>query len=191
MPLTDGSARGHNLIWIKQGRNRNPVNKNRFPFPTVPHRLELASADEAPDDPQARQERALASMRLLEKEHLYLDLADTFRALADGSRAKILHSLLHQELCTEDLADIVGISQPAVSQHLRLLRTRQVVKGRRVGRRVFYSLDDAHIRDLLSLTLSHLRHQQSTGVAAGGHAPGKDGTLRGRPTGPEGGVRPR
>lgn len=172
-------------------RNRHPVDRHRPPSHAAPHRLGLAPVEKTPDDPQARRERAQAGQRLLEKEHLYLDLADTFRALADGSRAKILHFLLHQELCTEDLANIVGISQPAVSQHLRLLRTRQVVRGRRVGRRVFYSLDDAHVRDLLSLTLSHLRHQEGVDVQAGGNGTGKDGTPRGRPTGPKGGVPPQ
>ncbi|PZC48821.1 MAG: ArsR family transcriptional regulator [Chloroflexi bacterium] len=97
-------------------------------------------------------------LRLLGAESLYADLAEVFRALADPSRAKIVHSLLHQELCTCDLAAIVSLSEPGVSQHLRILRNLRVVKARRAGRRVFYSLDDAHVRELLSLSLSHLGH---------------------------------
>jgi ArsR family transcriptional regulator, lead/cadmium/zinc/bismuth-responsive transcriptional repressor len=88
----------------------------------------------------------------------YAELAETFRALADASRAKIVHSLLRQELCTCDLAAIAGISEPAVSQHLRYLKDLHMVKTRREGRKVYYSLDDAHVRFLFAVTLRHQAH---------------------------------
>ena len=94
---------------------------------------------------------------LLLADELYVQLAETFRALADSSRAKIVYSLLRQELCTCDLAAITGHSEPAVSQHLRVLRQLRLVKHRRAGKLVFYSLDDAHIRVLLAVCLSHVR----------------------------------
>ncbi len=87
----------------------------------------------------------------------YADAAEIYRALGDPTRVKIIDELLHQELCTSDLAEIIGLSEPAVSQHLRLLRTQRVVTSHRHGQRVFYALDDAHVRDLLSLTMAHLR----------------------------------
>ena len=90
-------------------------------------------------------------------DEVYFQLAETFRALADSTRAKIVYSLLRQELCTCDLAAIVGASESAVSQHLRVLRQLRLVKNRRAGKQVFYSLDDAHIRILLSVCLSHVR----------------------------------
>ena len=103
-------------------------------------------------------ERVREGARALLPDDSYVRIAETFRALADFSRAKILEALLHQELCTSDLAAIIGLSEPAVSQHLRLLRTLRVVRSHRHGHRVFYALDDDHIRSLLTLTLDHLRH---------------------------------
>ncbi|HYP38835.1 MAG TPA: metalloregulator ArsR/SmtB family transcription factor [Chloroflexia bacterium] len=90
-------------------------------------------------------------------DHDYRALADTFQALADPSRAKIVYSLLHQELCTCDLAAIVGVSESAVSQHLKVLRRLRLVKSRRDGKIVYHSLDDAHISILLEVCLEHVR----------------------------------
>ena len=102
-------------------------------------------------------ERVERGRGLLLDDDAYFELAETFRALADSSRAKIVYSLLHQELCTCDLAAIIGSSESSVSQHLRVLRGLRLVKSRRHGKMVFYSLDDAHIRILLSVCLSHVR----------------------------------
>ncbi|MHB1415731.1 MAG: ArsR/SmtB family transcription factor [Chloroflexota bacterium] len=89
----------------------------------------------------------------------YTNLAEIFRALADPSRAKIVHLLFLQDLCTCDLAAITCLSEPAVSQHLRLLRMLKLVKTRREGKKVFYSLADSHVRFLLSASLQHLAHE--------------------------------
>ena len=86
----------------------------------------------------------------------YALLAETFRALGDASRAKILHALLSQELCVCDLAALTGISESAVSQHMRVLRGLRLVRNRKVGRVVYYSLEDACIRALLTVALTHL-----------------------------------
>lgn len=83
-------------------------------------------------------------------------LADTFRALADPTRVSIVLSLLRQELCTCDLAAITGVTESAVSQHLRILRQLRLVRSRREGRMVFHSLDDLHIRILLTVCLHHI-----------------------------------
>jgi DNA-binding transcriptional ArsR family regulator len=91
----------------------------------------------------------------------YRSLADIFAALADPSRAKIVYSLLHQELCTCDLAAIADISESAVSQHLKVLRRIRLIKSRRAGKVVYHSLDDAHIRTLLEVCLEHLRDEAS------------------------------
>ena len=87
----------------------------------------------------------------------YFAVAETFRALADSSRAKIVYCLLRQELCTCDLAAILGHSESSVSQHLRVLRQLHLVKSRREGKMVFYGLDDAHLRVLLAVALNHVR----------------------------------
>lgn len=87
----------------------------------------------------------------------YEALARTFQALSDPTRAKIVYSLLHQELCTCDLAVLVGTSESAVSQHLNVLRRLRLVRSRRNGKVVYHSLDDAHIQTLLSVCLEHVR----------------------------------
>lgn len=88
----------------------------------------------------------------------YVDLAETFRALADPSRVKIVHALREQELCVCDLAAVVGLSESAVSQHLRVLRHLKVVSSRKEGKVVYYHLEDGHIRDLFDIALSHSEH---------------------------------
>ncbi len=87
----------------------------------------------------------------------YRALAETFQALSDPSRAKIVYSLLEQELCTCDIAAIVGVSESAVSQHLNVLRRLRLVRSRREGKIVYHTLDDGHIRALLGVCLEHVR----------------------------------
>ena len=84
-------------------------------------------------------------------------LADAFQTLADPSRLKIVYSLLHQELCTCDLAAIVGISESAVSQHLGVLRRQRLIRSRREGKMIYHMLDDDHISMLLAVCLEHVR----------------------------------
>ena len=107
--------------------------------------------------PCAEHERVATSRAHLLDNTTYVDLAEIFRALGDATRAKIVFSLLHQDLCTCDLAELTGISESAVSQHLRILRALRLVKSRRSGKQVFHSLDDAHIAILLQVGLSHVR----------------------------------
>ncbi|MGH9198449.1 MAG: ArsR/SmtB family transcription factor [Acidimicrobiia bacterium] len=88
-----------------------------------------------------------------------LDLAELFRLLGDATRARILYALLETgEMCVCDLAASVDASETSVSHALRLLRTAGVVKNRRSGRMVYFSLDDAHVRMLLDLSREHIRH---------------------------------
>jgi DNA-binding transcriptional ArsR family regulator len=86
-------------------------------------------------------------------------MAESFAGLADPNRVKILSILLGGEMCVGDLALVLGVSESAVSQHLRILRGLRWVKNRKEGRVVFYSLNDEHVRDILALGL---RHSQGT-----------------------------
>lgn len=86
-------------------------------------------------------------------------LADTFSALGDPTRVRILDALSHGELCVCDLAAVLGLSQSAVSHQLRLLRGIRLVKPRREGRIVFYSLDDRHIIAIFRQTLQHVEEE--------------------------------
>lgn len=101
-------------------------------------------------------ERVQRGQSLLIHDTAAFDVAETFRALADSTRVKIVYSLLHQELCTCDLASIAGVSESVISQHLRVLRQLRLVKSRRSGKMMFHSLDDAHIQILLLVCLNHV-----------------------------------
>jgi DNA-binding transcriptional ArsR family regulator len=88
-------------------------------------------------------------------------LADLFKLLGDPTRARILYALVEAgEMCVCDISETVEVPEPISSHALRLLRTAGVVRNRRHGRMVHYSLDDAYVRMLLDLSLKHLRHDQ-------------------------------
>jgi DNA-binding transcriptional ArsR family regulator len=93
-------------------------------------------------------------------------LADTFSALGDPTRVRILDALSHGELCVCDLAAVLKLSQSAVSHQLRLLRGMRLVRPRRDGRIVFYSLDDQHIISLFKQTLQHVEESSPSRQAA-------------------------
>jgi len=87
------------------------------------------------------------------------DLAGLFRLLGDPQRVRLLYALLEAgELCVCDLAACLGVPESNVSHSLRLLRTAGVVRNRRAGRMVHYSLDDSHVRVLLDLSREHVGH---------------------------------
>ncbi len=87
------------------------------------------------------------------------DLARTFQALADPTRVRLISALSNTELCVCDLAAVLGMTQSAVSHQLRSLRDQRLVKARRTGREVFYTLDDDHIRTLFMLGRDHIQHR--------------------------------
>ena len=87
-------------------------------------------------------------------------LADTFSALGDPTRVRILDALSHGELCVCDLAAVLKLSQSAVSHQLRLLRGMRLVRPRRDGRIVFYALDDQHIMSIFRQTLQHVQEEK-------------------------------
>ena len=100
----------------------------------------------------------------------YAHAAASHRAVGRPTRVTSLHGPATHELCTSDLAEIVGLSEPAVSQHLRLLRAQRVVTSHRHGQRVFYALDDDHVRDLLALTLAHVKDRVAGRARPAGRA---------------------
>jgi ArsR family transcriptional regulator len=85
-------------------------------------------------------------------------LAEFFSALSDTSRVRIISALTHGEMNVSTLAELVGISESAVSHQLRGLRQMRFVRARKEGRQVFYSLDDEHITDLFQRGLEHIQH---------------------------------
>lgn len=89
-------------------------------------------------------------------------LAQTFKAMADPTRVRILHALALSELPVCDLAELVKISESAVSHQLGLLRALRIVRRRKTGRHVYYTLDDEHIRSLIEQGLAHQAHIELT-----------------------------
>ena len=100
-----------------------------------------------------------AKESMLDDELVY-DIADFFKVFGDSSRIKLLYSLLAREMCVGDLAELLGMTQSAVSHQMRMLRQNSIVKYRRRGKAVFYSLDDDHVSALLALSLEHINHKK-------------------------------
>lgn len=90
-------------------------------------------------------------------DHELAHLADTFQMLASSSRLRIVEALTAREMCVCDLAAVVGVSQSAVSHHLRQLRQMRIVAFRKEGRMAYYRLDDDHVAELFGTGLEHVR----------------------------------
>src|SRR5258705_9482407 len=88
-------------------------------------------------------------------------LAETFKVLGDATRVRILDAISRSERCVCDIAAIVGLSESAISHQLRLLRGMRLVRPRRAGRMVFYTLDDQHIVGLFEQGLEHVQESAS------------------------------
>ena len=112
---------------------------------------------ESPPAAQPLDEQTLQRLQddLPDDEVLY-DLAELFRVFGDTTRIKVLYALFESELCVNDIAQVVGISQSAVSHQLRLLKANKLVKFRRDGKTVYYSLDDDHVRSMIALGMEHV-----------------------------------
>jgi DNA-binding transcriptional ArsR family regulator len=98
-----------------------------------------------------------AQTAALPEAHLLL-IVETFEALADPTRARMLYALIQQPLCVRDLAILVGVSESAISHQLRFLRDRRLVKPRRAGNVIFYSVDDHHVAALFKEADYHIDH---------------------------------
>ena len=107
----------------------------------------------APVIDQQAVDRVTASMPGPESLHALLD---TFRVLSNLTRLKIIHALKEEELCVCDLAALLGISESAASRELRILRSMRLVKNRREGKCVYYTLDDDHVSDIFAAGLEHV-----------------------------------
>lgn len=93
------------------------------------------------------------------QEEVLTDLAEFFKVFGDTTRVKILQALLLAELCVCDMAAILGASQSAVSHQLKILRLSNLVKFRKEGKVVYYSLSDSHVSDILERGFEHVREK--------------------------------
>ena len=96
---------------------------------------------------------------LMVSEEEYLALASLYKMFGDPTRIRILHALLQIELCVCDLAALLGLTKSAVSHQLKALRLANLVKFRREGQVIFYSLADEHVKDILNLGFEHIREE--------------------------------
>ena len=92
----------------------------------------------------------------LQPEAEYTSLAALFKMFGDGTRVKLLHALEQNELCVCDLAALLGVTKSAVSHQLKALRLSNLVKSRRDGQVVYYSLADEHVKTILDIGFDHL-----------------------------------
>lgn len=99
----------------------------------------------------------MARAESLAEAHLQM-IVETFQALADPTRARILYALVKRPLCVRDLAILVGVSASGVSHQLRLLRDRRLVKPRRDGNTIYYQVDDHHVAALFKEADYHVDH---------------------------------
>ena len=93
---------------------------------------------------------------LFPKDELLFDLADFYKIFGDTTRVKLLYALDKSELCVNDLSELLGMSVSAVSHQLKTLRDSNLVKTKREGKVVYYSLADDHVKSILECGIEHL-----------------------------------
>ena len=91
------------------------------------------------------------------REDTLYDLAELFRIFGDSTRIRILYVLFEAEMCVCDIAQLLGMTQSAISHQLRSLKNARLVKARREGKTVFYSLADDHVKTIIDQGLEHVR----------------------------------
>ena len=95
--------------------------------------------------------------RELPGEDTLYDLTELFRIFGDSTRVRILYVLFESEMCVCDLAELLGMTQSAISHQLRVLKQMKLVKNRREGKTVYYSLADRHIQAIISQGMEHIQ----------------------------------
>lgn len=88
------------------------------------------------------------------------EVSELFKVFGDSTRSRIICALRLEEMCVCDLAALLNITQSAISHQLRILRSSRLVKSRKQGRVVYYSLDDAHIGEIFSLAFTHIMEER-------------------------------
>ena len=102
------------------------------------------------------QNKSDSEMTFMPDEELLYDLADFFKTFGDTTRVKILYALMEQDLCVADLAEAIGATQSAVSHQLRTLKQSRLVRAKREGKNVVYSLSDDHVHSIFDQGMTHI-----------------------------------
>ena len=100
--------------------------------------------------------------KTMPKEEIIYDLADFFKILGDTTRMRILSALFQEEMCVYDIANLLKMTQSAISHQLKKLRAHHIVKAEKVGKHVWYSLEDHHVLELYNLASEHCCEEHSS-----------------------------
>ena len=117
-------------------------------------------ASECCDIKLIHEEQAAASKAQMPPEDILIDMAEFFKMLGDSTRIRIIYALQAGELCVCDLAAVLGMTSTAISHQLRLLKQTDLVRSRRVGKVVYYSLADNHVRQIAAQGYAHITEEE-------------------------------
>ena len=131
--------------WRMQGREKAIMNNDE-------NRVECCESNKVHEDVVKK-----VSEHMPDEDMLY-DLADLFKIFGDSTRIKILYVLFSSEMCVCDIAALLNMNQSAISHQLRVLKGARLVKNKRDGKVVYYSLDDDHVKQIFDQGLAHVKH---------------------------------
>ena len=134
------------------------VKSGLFSYPNCNMTEKNPTPDKGNDFHSISSEKARSLRDHLPPSEAVQTATDIFQTLSDPKRVKILHLLSKEELCVHDLTTLLGCSQSSISHHLKILRMQKLVKKRKEGRVIYYSLIDSHVLNLVEECLTHANH---------------------------------
>ena len=106
------------------------------------------------------EETVIETLKKMPEEYTFNKIAEFFKILGDTTRTKILFALDLNEMCVCDIANVLNMSKSSISHQLGILRRMNIVKCRKQGKEVFYTLDDNHIKEVFEIALEHIEHKK-------------------------------
>lgn len=100
-----------------------------------------------------------ATLSVMPDENVFSNLACFYKLMGDPTRCKLIFSLTQAEMCVCDLANVLSMTKSSISHQLSKMKTCGIVKCRREGKEVYYSLDDAHVSEIYAATMAHIQHK--------------------------------
>ena len=98
--------------------------------------------------------------KMLDNEFI-TEISTFFKILGDNTRVKILFALDHNEMCVCDIANVLNMTKSSISHQLSYLKDLNIIKSRKSGKEVYYSLDDEHVKEVFEVAISHIEHKRS------------------------------
>lgn len=98
--------------------------------------------------------------KMLEEIKIFNDVSNFFKIIGDNTRIKILFSLDNNEMCVCDIANTLEMSKSSISHQLSILKKNGIIKSRRSGKEVYYTLDDEHVSEVFEVALEHIKHKK-------------------------------